>query len=55
MGAGLELTPINALSWIQRIAQHTGTDPDRWWAKMERTPPRKIPLGVMLVAPPTLY
>ena len=58
MGMGKDLGLVNAISWLNRITQHTGTEAQisSWKITMDmNTPPRKIPLGVMLVAPPRIY
>lgn len=55
MGSGTALTEANAVSWTERVAQHTGTDADAWEARMEATRPRKVPLGVFEVGRLTRY
>jgi hypothetical protein len=55
MGSGGLMNYLNALPWIERIAQHTGTSAIPWVASMERTPARRIPLGVMQVGAPRYF
>jgi hypothetical protein len=42
MGRGNQVWPINAISWQRRIAQHTGTDPNSWWATMDYPSPQLL-------------
>lgn len=54
MGKGDRLTLINAVSWRERIAAHTGLPANAWEASgMLATPPRTLPAGfkAMGVAP----
>jgi len=54
MGGGDRLYLINAVSWRERIAKHTGVAATRWEVTgMMNTPTRKLPIGLsaMGVAP----
>jgi hypothetical protein len=42
MGRGNEFWPINAYSWQQRVAEHTGTDPNTWFVQMGQTVPQLV-------------
>lgn len=60
MGSGKNIDLLCASAWLDRIAQHTGDNSGRpkagWTATLDtKTPPRKIPMGVALVAPPTVF
>jgi hypothetical protein len=56
MGSGVQINPMNAKPWIERIALHTERPSSQWQvtANMD-TPPRKIPLGVSLVGMPSQF
>jgi len=48
MGGGDRLYLVNAISWRQRISQHTGTPAASWAASgMMQTPPRTLPLAIV--------
>lgn len=52
MGSGDRLYLINAISWQERIALHTGVGAASWKATgMMNTPPRKIPSVMSIVGP----
>jgi hypothetical protein len=55
MGSGKDLNVLNGLPWLKRIENHTGVSAVQWGISMERTPARKVPLGVMQVGPPTYF
>lgn len=55
MGGGDRLYLVNAISWRQRMAQHTGASAAMWAASgVMLTPPRTLPLGIVSsnLAPP---
>jgi hypothetical protein len=39
MGCGMAFDPVNAQPWKDRIALHTGTDPEAWKVSMTYVPP----------------
>jgi len=56
MGGGSAIYLNNAKPWLDRIVAHTGRPLAQWKATgMMNTPPRKIPLGVSLVAQPGAF
>ncbi len=56
MGSGNVFQLVNGVTWRNRIALHTDTSPEQWGVTTNvQTTTRKIPLGVMQVAPPTSY
>jgi hypothetical protein len=56
MGGGDRVYLINVVSWKERVALHTGVPANKWDATgIMTTGPRKIPLGVAQVAPPTIW
>jgi hypothetical protein len=56
MGAGTSIWLANAKPWLDRIAQHSTLPRSDWQVTgVMDTPPRKIPLGVALVAKPSEF
>jgi hypothetical protein len=48
MGGGDRLYLVNAVSWRQRISQHTGAAAATWATSgIMQTPPRSLPLGIV--------
>ena len=48
MGGGDRIYLLNAVSWRERIALHTGLTADKWEATgLMNTPPRSMPLGIL--------
>ena len=48
MGGGNRIYLLNAVSWRERIALHTGLAVDKWEATgLMNTPPRSMPLGIL--------
>ncbi len=42
MAGGDQVWPANAVSWQERMAQHTGTSPRAWWATENPLPPKLL-------------
>ncbi len=42
MGQGVQFDATNASPWQQRIAEHTGTSPDRWAVSLGNVKPKKL-------------
>jgi hypothetical protein len=56
MGSGNNLNVVNAKPWLELIELHTGRKRSDWPVTMAvDKPPRRIPLGVDLVAPVTEF
>jgi hypothetical protein len=60
MGRGKNIDSLCAKAWLDRIVLHTvdsnGRQNTGWKATLDtNTPPRKIPMAVVLVAPPTQF
>jgi hypothetical protein len=60
MGSGATFTLLCAKPWLDRIVEHTTDSNGRpiagWTATLDaKTPPRKIPMGVVLVGQPALF
>lgn len=54
MGGGNRMYLVNAVSWTERIALHTGRPAAQWKATgIMNTPPRKIPAGPVMGPLPT--
>jgi hypothetical protein len=55
MGSGRRIYLINAISWLMRIAEHTGTPHTAWQPTgVMSTPPRKISMPDAVLANGTL-
>jgi hypothetical protein len=60
MGSGKTFTLLCAKPWLDRVVEHTkdsnGRSNSGWTATLDtKVPPRKIPMGVVLVSQPTLF
>lgn len=42
MGSGMKLAKVNALPWVERIAEHTGTSKTDWKVFMHRVYPKMV-------------
>jgi hypothetical protein len=49
MGYGDQITEVNAISWLERLAQHTKTKKSDWKVSMTRIAPRKLSMAEVLV------